>query len=709
MAFQRRLIVLISCTLLAIAYVCGRAGAATLPERLDPGAPFPAILQQAPTIEDVAPGVEYGEYRLRTSAGPLSVHVIAVQTRRSDVKLGVILADDSLISRGETIGSMARRTRAVAGLNGDFFDIGNTNRPIGMVVRDGALLQLPYKRYALTVMRDGAVRLAEFSFSGEIQIDERTMPLEGIDEMPPNGGISLLTPMYGRVPPKDDITLVKVEPLGETPPLGRYRVTGVADNTAAQPPGYYVAIGPSDYSYVNVPQTSAVVTVTGDLQPFGLDAITAALGGGALILHEGQWYDDRDAPYRAENEKRMPCSGAAIGNDGMLYLVEVDGRQPEVSVGVTRREFSALMRSLGGDEGLLFDGGGSSTIVARRLGEDVASVLNSPSDGRERPVSDGIFVYSLAKTGPPVRLVARPVTIRAIPGAEIPLRITAVDAANHVVGGAGPIATSVVPSTLGQVRNGTFVAQHAGRGHLFFRDRELRGEVALTIASAPARIEIYPNRPNTNPSGTIALTARAYDMDGYPLALPAALRWNATGGAINGRGEYRAGAHDGHVEVRIGSSLANTRVTVGSHDVLLAFASRARFVTHPGGGAGSVVKGFGCGSCVALTFSFSGGERAAYAVADVPLPPDTMGLTFDVHDDGSAARMRVDVRNQINEDVLLDATQLGEPGWRTITIHFPPDTDAVRLFSLYVLPPKGIELSEGSLVIRNVRAVVAGQ
>ncbi|MBV8198772.1 MAG: phosphodiester glycosidase family protein [Candidatus Eremiobacteraeota bacterium] len=707
MAFARRLVSLLFFAL-AIARLGANALAATLPQRLDPPAPFPAILQQAPTIENVAPGIDYGDYRLRTVAGLLSVHIIAVQTRRSDVKLGTILADDSLISKGETIGSMARRARAVGGLNGDFFDIGNTNRPIGIVVRDGALLQLPYKRYALAITRDGAPHFAEFSISGEIQIDERTMPLEGIDEMPPNGGLSLLTPLYGRVPPEENVTLVTVQPLGGVPPLGRYRVTGVADNTTPQPPGYYVAIGPSDYSYVNVPAIDAVVTVTGDLQPFGLDSLAAAIGGGALILHDGTWYDDRDAPYRAENEKRMPCSGAAIGN-GMLYLIEVDGRQPDVSVGVTRREFSALMRSLGADEGLLFDGGGSSTIVARRLGEDEAGVLNSPSDGRERPVADGIFVYSLAKTGAPVRLVARPFTVRALSGAQVPLRIAAVDAANHVVAGAGPIASSVVPASLGSMRNGAFFAARPGWGHVFLRDRRLRGEVGLEIAAAPERIEVFPTRPNVDPNGTIALSVRAFDADGYPLALPPTLHWTATAGSIDGRGEYRATGHDARVDVRIGDSVANTRVTVGSHDVALAFASRARFVTHPPGGTGSVVKGYGCGSCVALTFSFSGSERGAYAVSDLALPPDTLGLTFDVRDDGSAARLRVDVRNQINEDVLLDAAQLGEPGWRTVTVRFPPETDAVRLFSLYVLPLKGIELSEGTVILRNVRAIVAGQ
>jgi len=91
------------------------------------------------------------------------------------------------------------------------------------------------------------------------------------------------------------------------------------------------------------------------------------------------------------------------------------------------------------------------------------------------------------------------------------------------------------------------------------------------------------------------------------------------------------------------------------------------------------------------------------------LPADTIGVTFDLEDDGSAARVRVAVRNEINEDILLDATQLGEPGWRTVSVRFPSDTRAARLTAIYVLPPKGIELSEGSIVLRNVRAIVAGQ
>ena len=185
------------------------AHASALPARIAPDAPFPRILQEAPTIESIAPGVEYANYQLETEVGPLSIHVIAVDPHRSDIKLGTVLADDALESRGETIGSMAHRTRAVAGINADFFDIGNTNRPIGIVVRAGALLQLPYKRYALAITRTGLAQIAEFTFSGEIEIDQRTMPLEGIDELPQNGGLSLLTPAYGHVRPQDDVTFVR--------------------------------------------------------------------------------------------------------------------------------------------------------------------------------------------------------------------------------------------------------------------------------------------------------------------------------------------------------------------------------------------------------------------------------------------------------------------------------------------------------------------
>ncbi|HZZ00940.1 MAG TPA: phosphodiester glycosidase family protein, partial [Candidatus Baltobacteraceae bacterium] len=642
------------------------------------------------------------EYQLYTDAGPLSIHVVAAQLHRDDVHVASMLANNVLESRGETVGSMAKRTGAVAGINGDYFDIGNTNRPLNIVVRNGQLLQMPRKRYALAVARDGSASIDEFGFLGQVQLGDKTISLDAIDQLPaPNGGTAFLTPEFGNVPPQDNTTLIGLQLLDGTPPLARYRVTSIADNLSAQPPGYYLAIGPGAYGDVDTPNAGDIASVSGDLSPVGLDQLLTAIGGGPLILHNGAWYTDPDGPSGGEFSKRIPSSGAAIAPDGTLFLIEVDGRQPTVSVGLTRAEFSALMRALGATEGLAFDGGGSSTMVVRRLGDADSSVVNAPSDGVERPVGDGLLVYSTAPVGAAVRLVAQPGVIRAVTGSDVPVRIAAVDAANHVASTQAPLDAKVDPPSLGIFRNGRFTALQPGTGNIVMHSGRIAGAVSLEVLRTPARTTILPTNPNVEKGATIALSARALDPRGYRLTLPALLPWETKDGFVDAHGLYRAGAHDGTVSLRIGASIASARVTVGSHESALAFADRAHFLTMPRGGGGALERDASCTSCVMLNYSFSGNERAAYAMADVPLPPHTIGLAFDVLDDGGAARLKVALRNAINEDVFLDAARLDTPGWRHVVVRWSGETaEVARLLGIYVLPPKGMELSRGQVTIR---------
>lgn len=78
----------------------------------------------------------------------------------------------------------------------------------------------------------------------------------------------------------------------------------------------------------------------------------------------------------------------AVGYDvatGKLWLIEVDGRQPPYSDGMTLPELATLMEALGIDEGLNLDGGGSSVIVIH------GSARNRPSDAAgERAVVNAL-------------------------------------------------------------------------------------------------------------------------------------------------------------------------------------------------------------------------------------------------------------------------------------------------------------------------------
>ena len=126
-----------------------------LPATLAPPPPFPLIVAQSSAPEFVAPGITRADYRITTNAGPLVVHVVAVDPQEPTVRISVVMARDRLISPGETVSSMAGRTNAVAGINGDYFDIGQTNQPLNVVVSGGVLVRTPSKRAALRSTRAG--------------------------------------------------------------------------------------------------------------------------------------------------------------------------------------------------------------------------------------------------------------------------------------------------------------------------------------------------------------------------------------------------------------------------------------------------------------------------------------------------------------------------------------------------------------------------
>ena len=76
-------------------------------------------------------------------------------------------------------------------------------------------------------------------------------------------------------------------------------------------------------------------------------------------------------------------------------MLVVDGRSKE-SRGLTMRELAELMIVLGAEHALNLDGGGSSTLAARGPVLGNLRVWNTPSDGEQRHVPNGIGWASTA-------------------------------------------------------------------------------------------------------------------------------------------------------------------------------------------------------------------------------------------------------------------------------------------------------------------------
>ena len=90
-----------------------------------------------------------------------------------------------------------------------------------------------------------------------------------------------------------------------------------------------------------------------------------------------------------------PRSFLGIKADGTIVMVMNEGRQAPYSTGFNCYEMAEFMISLGCVQAVNCDGGGSSTFLSQRPGEEL-ELHCSPSDGGERATTHGILVISTA-------------------------------------------------------------------------------------------------------------------------------------------------------------------------------------------------------------------------------------------------------------------------------------------------------------------------
>lgn len=666
--------------------------AALLPLSPQPAAPFPHVITDAVTTQNVAPGVEYGEYLMRTADGPLSVHVLAIDPREPTVHVQTALANDSLVSTGETLSSMAARTGAIAGINADYFDINQTNQPLNLLVENARFIRSPMQRPVFAIARDGHAFISEFSVAETAHFPDRSLPLGAMNDWPVHGSaVMLVTPDYGTLRAAPGVTLVPLD-AGAAPPFTSYRTRDAIDARTPRPPGYYLAFGPQADASV-LPPTGTAFTVDASANP-ALDDVANAAGGGPLLVKDGRWYADTHGPSSGEFATHMPASAGAIRADGTMLFFEIDGRQPAISIGVLQPQIAALAIAFGAQTAMQFDGGGSSTMVARLPGDAAPEVVNSPSDGTERHIADALVVTSDAPEGVPVRIVTRPQIVRAAAGARVDVLAAEVDAGGRTV-------TSFHVPVVADPHTTAIAIDRDG----------LHDDLPVEV-QAPARLEIDPRAPVVPLHGTMQLSVRAFDASGYPVSLPADEVWSTDTGTIDRSGLLRNVARNAHVTVRTAGASATIAVIAGEHTEPIAFSKQAVFATAPANGPGGLQSDAGCAACVTLSYDFSGSERAAYANVSMPLPERALGISADVEGDGNGETLRVAVENAIHERFLYTIARVDWHGKRRVEVRFPQGLpQPIVLRSIYVVAKVGAAPAEprpGGIVLSDVREILAG-
>lgn len=348
---------------------------------------------------------------------PWSLHVLKIDRTQPDLQLVTGIARNTVLGLAP-LSSMIRSVpktlgRPVAGINGDFYEVERgsfAGDPRGIQILNGELVSGPGDQQSFWIDAQGNPQTGLVTSRFSLTWPDGTKSPVKLNEQRGLKEIVLYTPRLGATTQTPGGREVVLENPGNGPwlPLAagqtyRARIVSVSDsgNTPLSGGKLVLSFGPK-VSRAATLEVGATLTISTSTDP-ELTGVQTAIGGGNLIVHEGQaqrFQMTANGAYKYRSViERHPRS--AVGFSAThLFLVLVDGRQPELSVGMTLEELGRYMQKLGCEEAINLDGGGSSTLWID------GRIVNSPCNGGERDIGNALIL--VRKPGPGMGSAATP-------------------------------------------------------------------------------------------------------------------------------------------------------------------------------------------------------------------------------------------------------------------------------------------------------------
>jgi hypothetical protein len=325
---------------------------------------------------------------------PWSIHIVKLDRSSRDFEFVTTLGKGDVFGMGtvsEQLKTLPRELgRPVAAINGDFYDKSEKyqGRPRDLQINHGEVVSNPAGHTCFWMAPDGTPQMTNvYSRFRVIWPDGKSTPV-ALNQAREDDGAVLYTSVIGsstRTAGGTEFILQSTtnstcHPLriGQVS-TARVKSVGNSGDTRLEPDTMVLSIGPVLLSRVPVLRAGATLTLALETVP-DLSGVTVAIGGGPALVRDGK-------PMQWNGFLHMRHPRSALGwNKDSIFLVEVDGRQSNISLGMTFPELADYLIKLGCSDAMNLDGGGSATLWT------LGSVRNSPSEGEERPSANALVV-----------------------------------------------------------------------------------------------------------------------------------------------------------------------------------------------------------------------------------------------------------------------------------------------------------------------------
>lgn len=363
-------------------------------------------------------GITYRQFDVPAARGTVHAHVLTVDL--TDPHVRVDLLTPGAVAARARVSAMADAAGAVAGVNGDFFDITETQHPgvestgasVGPAIAQGRVLKsavpaaqrfgpsLPPGTTTTDVFGVGVdrrARLGRLVFTGTVRTPAGSLPLRGLNQYAlAQGSVGAYTAAWGSASRRratcgsdtDRAAGCSADTFEVRVRDGRVVGTSRTPGSGPIAAGTTVLLGrEAGADRLRRLFRGEPVTVRGHWVASGARAPYRFAVGGYPVLRDGEPLPGLDGNVSAVRT----AVGYASGGRRLLMLA-LDGATA-YRKGMTIAEVASEMRALGATDAFSLDGGGSTTMVARTAGAKTVRVLNHPTDSPERAVANGIGVF----------------------------------------------------------------------------------------------------------------------------------------------------------------------------------------------------------------------------------------------------------------------------------------------------------------------------
>lgn len=352
-------------------------------------------------VKTVASGVTH--YHIVEPGVPWNLNVLEIDLQDPYLEMISAKGNNKLAGK-ERLSSLVESNtddvnKVIGAINADFFD--GDGVPVGIQVLDGEILTSHVARdwSKIGFSSENMPFISRPYFSGELIANDNTFDLYGINRDRGTDKLVLYNGYKNSTTGTNQWgTEVIIEPLdgwivNDTLDFMVKEIEqGVGDRLIERPSVILSGHGLAKTFLEENISTGDTISLVVELLP-GIEKIKELVSGFPQIVKDGtnyalEGYEEEGGSSTFATD-RHPRTGAGYSEDkSKLYLVVVDGRQFNLSRGMSLPELADFMIGIGVYTGLNLDGGGSSEMIVK------GEIVNSPSDGGERPISNALLVRS---------------------------------------------------------------------------------------------------------------------------------------------------------------------------------------------------------------------------------------------------------------------------------------------------------------------------